>query len=372
MAEETLPAPLVPANVDLTDFEFMPLEVQRLRDSSLSVKASGDEFRAAVLLWCAAWHQRPAASLPDDDGDLANLAGYGRVEREWLKVKKGALRGWVKCSDGRLYHPVVAEKAMEGWASKQKHAWGRECDRLRKENKKRKEEAPPLEPLPLPTLEAWIASGHSAGNSPVSAGTPKLSEGKPPDRPPPSAGNPAENPLKGQGQGEKKEDLQQPASVPPARAPTDSDTAAAEIVAAFDRAQRAVWGSDARHQPRGKDTTTAHHWHRRGLDPGDAEALFREVFAGLQDRGKQVPQSLVFVDAEVTAWLAERRERANSPERVFGKHVAWYPKLAAWFERGQWVASNWGPKPGEQGCQVPLGAFEAWKAWAARNGLKAA
>ena len=53
MAENTLPDPLVPAEVDLRDFAFMPLHVVRLRDSGLTAKASGDEFRAAVLLWCA-------------------------------------------------------------------------------------------------------------------------------------------------------------------------------------------------------------------------------------------------------------------------------------------------------------------------------
>lgn len=33
----------------------------RLRDSDIATKAKGDEFRCAVLLWCAAWHQVPAA-----------------------------------------------------------------------------------------------------------------------------------------------------------------------------------------------------------------------------------------------------------------------------------------------------------------------
>ena len=112
------PAPLVAAEVDLRDFAFMPLDVVRLRDSGLTAKASGDEFRAAVLLWCASWHQQPAASLPNDDEELANLCGYGRAMREWAKVRKGAMRGWVECDDGRLYHPTVAAKAREAWQSK--------------------------------------------------------------------------------------------------------------------------------------------------------------------------------------------------------------------------------------------------------------
>lgn len=110
--------PLVPAEVDLRDFAFMPLDVVRLRDSGLTAKASGDEFRAAVLLWCASWHQQPAASLPNDDDELANLCGYSRAMREWLKIRKGALRGWIECSDGRLYHPMVATKARDAWQSK--------------------------------------------------------------------------------------------------------------------------------------------------------------------------------------------------------------------------------------------------------------
>ena len=86
-----MPAPLVTASVDLRDFAFMPLDVVRLRDSSLAITASGDEFRAAVLLWCASWHQLPAASLPDDDAQLAQFAGYGRVVKEWRRLKAGAM-----------------------------------------------------------------------------------------------------------------------------------------------------------------------------------------------------------------------------------------------------------------------------------------
>jgi hypothetical protein len=110
--------PLTPPDLDLRDFDWMPLDVARLRDSDLSVLAPGDAFRAAVLLWCASWHQIPAASLPAEDRLLANLAGYGRDLKGWSSVRDDALRGFVKCSDGRLYHPVVAEKAIEAHAQR--------------------------------------------------------------------------------------------------------------------------------------------------------------------------------------------------------------------------------------------------------------
>ncbi|MCJ2131311.1 DUF1376 domain-containing protein, partial [Methylobacterium sp. E-045] len=105
----------MPAHIDLRDFAFMPLEVGRLRDSSIVDEITGDEFRAAILLWCASWHQSPAGSLPKDPKQLSKFAGYGRVVAEWERVAEGALYGWVECSDGRLYHPVIAEKAIEAW-----------------------------------------------------------------------------------------------------------------------------------------------------------------------------------------------------------------------------------------------------------------
>lgn len=111
--------PLTTADVDLRDFAFMPLDVVRLRDSDLVAQASDAGFRAAVLLWCAAWHQIPAASLPDDERALAHLSGFGRDLKGWRSVRDEALRGFEKCSDHRLYHPVIAEKAIEAWSRKQ-------------------------------------------------------------------------------------------------------------------------------------------------------------------------------------------------------------------------------------------------------------
>jgi hypothetical protein len=107
---DILPEPPVPADLDLRDFSFMPLDVLRLRDSDFAAIASGEEFKAAVLLWCAAWHQVPAGSLPDDDRWLARHSGTGAT---WAGLKDAVLAGFVRCRDGRLYHPVIVEKARE-------------------------------------------------------------------------------------------------------------------------------------------------------------------------------------------------------------------------------------------------------------------
>lgn len=89
----------------------MALDVARVIDSDLFGLSSGDEFKTAFRLWAKSWHQVPAASLPDDDRLLAHLAGLALVK--WKRVRAMALRGWIQCSDGRLYHPVIAEKALE-------------------------------------------------------------------------------------------------------------------------------------------------------------------------------------------------------------------------------------------------------------------
>lgn len=197
---EQMPAPLTPPDCDLRDFAFMPLDVARLRDSDLAIQVGAEEFRAAVLLWCAAWHQVPAASLPDDDKALAALAGYGRVVAEWRKHREGALYGWVKCDDGRLYHPVVAEKARDAWQAKHKHAHDKLMDRVRKANKQREQQQ--LPPWIVPSLEDWIAAGFPLESELFPAEGTDDSGGKSQKRQKRSAGNPPENDLKGEGQGE--------------------------------------------------------------------------------------------------------------------------------------------------------------------------
>jgi hypothetical protein len=129
--------PLVPSDTDLRDFHFMPLDVARLMNSDLVAVASGEEFRAAVLLWCKSWHQVPAASLPTDDRMLAHLAGFGRDLESWRAVKGVALRGFILCDDGRLYHPVIAEKAVEAIEAKRKQR-----DRTANATKARKQRNP--------------------------------------------------------------------------------------------------------------------------------------------------------------------------------------------------------------------------------------
>lgn len=136
MQDTTLPEPLVPAEVDLSDFGFMPLDVRRLLTSETWIEASDDPRigHAAMSLWAEAWHQVPCGSLPDNDKVLLRLSMCPSA-KEWARVRDRVLEGWVRCSDGRLYHPVVAEKAMEAWGHKRAQ---RQRTRLATEARERK------------------------------------------------------------------------------------------------------------------------------------------------------------------------------------------------------------------------------------------
>jgi hypothetical protein len=213
---DRLPEPLTPADCDLRDFAFMPLDVVRLRDSDLAATETAEAFRAAVLLWCASWHQLPAASLPDDDRVLANLAGYGRVVKEWQKEREGALRGWVKCEDGRLYHPVVAEKARDSWRGKLEQRWRTEAARLKKHNQRHHLEGDAA--LQMPDFEVWLSQGRPQGQAlPVPGDRNELSQGQPGDRPQLVPGETAskgkgERQGQGKGQGTKRKGAKAPLS----------------------------------------------------------------------------------------------------------------------------------------------------------------
>lgn len=191
-----LPQPLTPADAELRNFREMPIDVPRLLGSDLAHDESPEACWSAMLLWCVSWHEVPAGSLPDNDEWLAKRAGYwhkGKLDPTWHEVRAGALHGWIKCSDGRLYHPVVAEKVNNAWYSKHRHAHEKLGERLRKRNKARAEKG--LVPLEIPDLEQWIALGRPLERElfPAEFGSPSGGSAKP------SGGNPGSVPANGGG-----------------------------------------------------------------------------------------------------------------------------------------------------------------------------
>lgn len=205
----SIQGPLTPADCDLRDFSFMPLDVQRLRDSELASNETPEACWAALLLWSASWHQVPAGSIPNDDMWIAKHAGYqqrGKIDKAWKDVRGGALRGWVECADGRLYHPVVAEKARDAWQAKLRQRWGTECARIKKHND-RHEGAN----VPKPTFEEWLSLGCPQGQ-PLSV--PRDNTGQGVDK---VRDNTSKRQVEGQGQGDPNSAPDGAGGQPPAK-----------------------------------------------------------------------------------------------------------------------------------------------------------
>jgi hypothetical protein len=79
----------------------------------------------AVVLWTESYRQDPAGTLPDDDVELAQLAGYGADVAGWAAVREQVLHGWraCRCDDAgegetRLGHAVIADIAQRSFHRK--------------------------------------------------------------------------------------------------------------------------------------------------------------------------------------------------------------------------------------------------------------
>lgn len=85
-----------------------------------------DLVGTAVLLWSESYRQNPAGTLPDDDVQLARLAGYGTDVEGWQEARRdGALNGWeavsvedYEGSEAFLGHRIIAEIAVESYGRK--------------------------------------------------------------------------------------------------------------------------------------------------------------------------------------------------------------------------------------------------------------
>ncbi|MGC9217077.1 DUF1376 domain-containing protein [Acidithiobacillus sp.] len=140
-------SPPIPEGVNLQSMRWFKLDIVNLLNSDFMQLASPEEFKAAFLLWTKSIHQVPGGSLPNDEAVLAMLAGgYDYRRKSWQRIREMALYGWTLCSDGRLYHPTVAETVlgMLDSSTKERQRDGRSddlrnADRIREQNRLRQQ-----------------------------------------------------------------------------------------------------------------------------------------------------------------------------------------------------------------------------------------
>lgn len=129
MSTTERPAPMVPAECTMGGNDWFPLSHRKLRKSKWWRRASDLARARNVMLWGEAYDATPAGSLPDDDDDLAEAAGFGMDVEAFIAVKAEIMAPWVLCSDGRWYHPTVCEVVLETW---EKQSAKRRADAERK------------------------------------------------------------------------------------------------------------------------------------------------------------------------------------------------------------------------------------------------
>ena len=116
----------------LTAHDWVEMRLHRLLGSRWRAVMTEDSPEAGVfgfLLWMESFRQDPAGTLPEDDVELAALAGIGGQHARWAGLRgagpgEGALYGWRPCivedpGGGppvrRLAHRTIAEIAERGF-----------------------------------------------------------------------------------------------------------------------------------------------------------------------------------------------------------------------------------------------------------------
>lgn len=332
----TLPEPLTPADCDLQDFPFMPLHVARLRDSDLAAEEHPEACWYAVMLWSAAWHQLPAASLPDNETILTRLCGLGRDLKTFRKHKVAAMRGFVLCSDGRFYHPVVAEQAITAWTGKLQQRWRTELARIKKANQRNGTS------LPSPTYEEFI-NGLS----------PTMVDPSPENVPGDTPESPGGQGLQEKGTGKGTGTIQEESFALAAKAAGESSSPKARAKGPPDF--EAAWLAYPHVKGRSSKPNALAEW-RKLPEPertGMVAAIerFKPKVPEVCRDGGAPGMHRWLRDAKHLDWMAEAGVAAVKPEH--------WPHLVAMWRGGEGWPEQAGPAPDQPGCLAPAELLKA-------------
>jgi hypothetical protein len=316
-----LPPPLVPSDVSLGGNDWFPLYHRRLLKSRWWRIASDVARSRNVDLWCHAFEELPAGSLPDDDLELADLAGFGRDMAAFVALKSEILAPWTLCNDGRWYHPALCEVVLE--------VWERTDERRRKERQRQ-------------AAHRARIRGHTHGDDN------DRSEGVTRDNPSLSRVTDPEVTHEGASQTDRRDKKETGASAPPL-APVKASKvepwkADAEFLALWDAAtpemrkraksMRKVWPEFEK--------------ARKALEPGT-------IRAGMLAYRKGDPDVARTGGPGLHIWLRDRTFEQwgdDASAATAWTPAQWSMAVKLWKESGEW-GETLGPAPGQPACRVP-------------------
>lgn len=134
------------------------------------------------------------------------------------------------------------------------------------------------------------------------------------------------------------------------------------VIDLFDAVQAEVFGQQRRQLPAGDDFVHAKRWLEAGADLDMLRALFVAKFMKRKTDGLDAPRSLSFLKDAVLELIVKSKQSAAAPSMDGSAPSAstpepWEQRLRAWGRSKIWM-TDWGPKPGEQGCRVPAELLE--------------
>lgn len=136
-----LPDPPYPPEIRSRGWRF-ELDVERIKRSDTWTLAGSAMRPWCLMLWMTSWDESPI-SLPTDDVLIA--AKIGMPLEQFQQNRVVLLRGWDRCSDGRLYHEFITKLVLEMVAK-------RAADRGRVARWRLAQQTPPGEPEVTRTL----------------------------------------------------------------------------------------------------------------------------------------------------------------------------------------------------------------------------
>lgn len=326
----TTPEPLVPAECTMSGNDWFPLHFDRLRKSKWWRRATDLARARNVMLWGEAYKQVPAGSMPDDDDELAEAAGFGMDVDAFMAAKHEIMSPWVFCADGRWYHPTVCEVVLEAWERTSERRKLAAKKKAAQRAKTRGRAAPasmvPSENAAVPAADENVPGDTSENGGDIDTHDRQDSTGQ---TEPPLAPQGGQN--EDSGGAEKAADLGD--GRPPRRKPAKPipesfpDAAAIEVEQA--RARTAGANLDAAYQAGrfrnwaiGKDARYA-----------DWTATWRNWMA------KAISEAPKVIGATPATTV-------GAPED------AWKRRVREFSRNGYWNRLEWGPPPGREGCKV--------------------
>lgn len=132
------------------------LDTTRIRQSDTWTLARPEVRPWLLMLWMVAWEECPCGSLPTDESLIAAKLG---IDAALFAAHRSVLiRGWKRCSDGRLYHDVLSEYVIEMIET-------REGNRKRQTTFRNKSRV--INPLVTPVMECNVMNKKALPPAPV-------------------------------------------------------------------------------------------------------------------------------------------------------------------------------------------------------------